>query len=260
MKVSKHALLLFFAGMFFSASCFGTPLTGTVKSKEGQPLSRISVYSFDDRGTMAPKDGRRFDELTDSRGRFSLRNHGRVVYFGHRDFQPLAKVIDYSTSRVNVVLEAEHNNWDVPLCAGSTAYQKNKDHFVSIQSFLYPSLFLPQPRGVKFKKVRDVDYELYIFAYGPSEQGNVLQGWFGLNAADYSVSAESLVKSTNFKERWAKFGDVSALEIYGQSMEGKYWRYLSFDTSALFYKDASKEAADVFDDMLQKICYQPSKL
>jgi hypothetical protein len=257
MKSSTQALLLFFWATLFSTTCFGGELTGTVRAKDGRTLAGISVYSFDDRGTIAPRQGRRFYEETDSRGRFRLANHGRAIYFQHRDFQPLTKIIDYSASRVDVVLEAEHDVWDVPNCAGSAEYQKNKDDYVEMQ---YPSIFLPRPREVHFKRVKDVDYVLYIFAYGPSERRNALQGWFGPYAADESVSAKSLVKSTTFNERWAKFGDLKALDIYGQTTDGKHWRYLSFGTSAIFYEDASQEAASIFDDMLGRSCHETRKL
>lgn len=257
MKTSKPALLLFLCAMLFSATCFGTELTGTVKTKDGRPLAGISVYSFDDWGMIAPKAGRRFSEKTDSRGRFRLRNHGQAIFFQHPDFQPLTRVIQYSTSRLDVVVEPDHDAWGVPICTGSVEYQKNKDEYVEIKDPFSLALFLPRPREVEFKRATDVDYVRYVFAYGPSEHRNTLQGWFGLNAADRSVSARSLIKSMNFNERWAKFGDLRALDIFGQTTDGKYWHYLCFSTSAIFYEDTSKEAASVFDDMFSKTCYEP---
>ena|ERR1700687_3521230 len=259
MKTFSQALFLSICIVLFSARCLGTPLTGTVKAKDGRPLAGISVYSFDDRGTIAPKLGRRFSEETDSRGRFKLRNHGQVIYFGHPGFQPLAKVIEYSAQVVDVVLEPEHDTWVIPICAGSEQYQRNRRAYVEIKDLLVHSLFLPHPPEVQFKKVSDVDYVLYIFAYGPRERSFVLQGWFGLNAADESLSARSLVKSTNFSERRAKFGDYEALDIYGQTTDGKHWHYFSLETNAIFYEDASIEAARIFDEILHKICYEKRK-
>jgi hypothetical protein len=63
----------------------------------------------------------------------------------------------------------------------------------------------------------------------------------------------------NFSERRAKFGDYEALDIYGQTTDGKHWHYFSFETNAIFYEDASKEAASIFDEMLAKMCYEKPK-
>lgn len=259
MKTSTRILLLSFCALVFSATCMGAPLTGTVKAKDGRPLAGISVYSFDDRGTIAPKLGRRFYAETDSSGCFKLLNHGRVVYFRHPGFQPLAKVIEYSAHVAGVVLEPEHDTWEIPICASSEKYQKNKHSYVEIKDLVILSLSLPHPPEVQIRRVRDVDYVLYIFAYGPKERSMALQGWFGLNAADESQSAKSLVQSLTYAERWAKLGDFTAVDTYGQTTDRKYWHYLNLGTSAIFYEDASKEAADIFDEMLGKMCYETRK-
>jgi len=259
MRTPTQLLVAPLFAMLFPAACFGTELTGTVKTTDGKPIAEVTVYSFDDRGIIAPREGRRFSEKTDSQGRFKLRNHGQAIYFRYQAFQPLTKIIEYATSRIDVVLEPEYDSWNVPSCTDSVDYRKNKDKYVEMRNFLGPSLFVPRADGVQSKKVRDIDYVLYVFTYGPSKRREALQGWFGLYAADLSVSARSLVRSTNFKERRAKFGDREALDIYGQTTDGKYWHYVSFWSNAIFYEDASKDAANKFDDMLSRMCYETRK-
>jgi hypothetical protein len=117
-------------------------------------------------------------------------------------------------------------------------------------------LFLPRAKEVRSRKVNDVDYELYVFSYGPNEQRNILQGWFGPYAADRSVREKSKQKSASFTERWATIGNDKALDTFGETKDGKYWRYLDLGSSSLYYEDASGEAASVFDSMLAKMCYE----
>src|SRR5260370_33855063 len=126
MRPATQLLVAALFAMLFSAACFGTELTGTVKTKDGRPIAEVTVYSFDDRGMTAPKEGRRFSEKTDSQGRFKLRNHGEAIYFRYQAFQPLTKIIGYATSRIDVVLETEYDSWNVPSCAYSVDYLKNE--------------------------------------------------------------------------------------------------------------------------------------
>jgi len=151
-----------------------------------------------------------------------------------------------------------HNSWNVPNCASFTEYRNNKGAYVKMP-LIGSSLFVPRPGEVRFRKVKDVDYVLYIFSYGPRNQASVLQGWFGPYAASTSVRDKSIRKSATFAERWAMLGDDKAQDSYGQTRDGKHWRYLNLWSSALYYEDASKEAASVFDSMLAKMCYETWK-
>jgi hypothetical protein len=151
-----------------------------------------------------------------------------------------------------------HDSWTVPQCAGFTDYQKNKNIYIRMP-LLGSSLLVPRVKNVRSRKVNDADYVLYIFSYGPSEQRNILQGWFGPYAAARTIREKSIQKSSNFTERWAKIGDDEALDSSGQTREGKHWRYLNLGSNALFYEDVSAEAARVFDSMLAKMCYEAWK-
>jgi hypothetical protein len=151
------------------------------------------------------------------------------------------------------------DSWDVPQCVTFSNYKQNKSAYIRMP-ILGANLFLPRAKEVRSRKVNDVDYELYVFSFGPNEQRNILQGWFGPYAADRSVREKSKQKSANFTERWATIGNDKALDSSGQTRDGKYWRYLDLGSSSLYYEDASGEAAKVFDSMLAKMCYEAWKL
>src|SRR6266404_832207 len=72
-------------------------LTGTVRSTSGEPAAGVSVFT---------QHESRVETKTDTNGFFSLPTHGRVVFFRHRDFRPLSKVLQASQTRVDVVLES----------------------------------------------------------------------------------------------------------------------------------------------------------
>jgi hypothetical protein len=236
--------------------CRATELTGVATARDGSPLANVTVYSFDRSGTIMPPEGRSFTDRTDDQGRFKLRGHGQAVYFQRRDLQPLTKVIDYSQRVLDVVLMPAHVGWAAARCSESADYRRQSGEFEKLSSPFRWSFFVPREPTVRFKRIRDVDYIEYLFWYGSGENRSYLQGWFGLNAADKSISESSLVKSTTFEERWADLGIWLSHDIYGRTSEGMRWRYLSLETSAIYYETATDKAADVFDHMLSRICYE----
>lgn len=153
----------------------------------------------------------------------------------------------------------ERNSRIVPECGSYAEYQRNKGRYVEMEP-IGMSLFIPRAKQVRLKKVPDVDYVLYIFSYGAGKQASVMQGWFGPYASNRSVREKSLQQSSKYTETWAMFGDRKVLDTFGQTTDGKHWRYLDLGSSALYYEDASEESASAFDSMLAKMCYKPWKL
>ena len=153
----------------------------------------------------------------------------------------------------------ENHSWSVPNCSGFAEYQKDKNSYIKMQVVGY-SLFLRPAKNVRSRKVNDVDYVLHVFSCGPTAQPSVMQGWFGPYAADRSAGEKFKLKSSSFTEQWAKIGEDKVLDSQGQTTDGKHWRYLDLGSSSLYYEDASREAAGVFDSMLAKMCYEMWKL
>jgi len=207
------------------------------------------------RGVMAPPQGRYCFAETDARGNFRLRNHSQTIFFAHGDFQPLTKIVEYSTRRIEVALDKANGTWVVPDCKTSVNYREHPGDFVEL-SYFYISFFVPVSKDIQFRKVSDADYTLYTFGYGARESRHVLQGWFGLYAADLSSSEKLLIKSVEFNERWARVGAFNARDMRGRSSDGKRWRFFSIDASAIFYENAPEEAASKFDGLLDHMCYQ----
>jgi len=153
----------------------------------------------------------------------------------------------------------EHDSWNVPNCSSFAEYQKDKNSYIKMPVIGY-SLLLRPANEVRSRKVNDVDYVLHVFSYGPTAQRSVMQGWFGPYAADRSAREKFKLKSSSFTERWARIGEDKVLDSQGQTTDGKHWRYLDLGSSSVYYEDASREAAGVFDSMLAKMCYEMWKL
>jgi hypothetical protein len=72
--------------------CVATPLSGVIRSQNGQPIPRMKVLTFAPlvRQTKFPDANmstQRYEVMCDDKGFFRLPDHGRVVYFTHAEQQ-----------------------------------------------------------------------------------------------------------------------------------------------------------------------------
>jgi hypothetical protein len=93
----------------------GAEITGTVKSKSGEPLADVMMVSRC-RRPIVETDVGGFFKLPDP----SSPDCGNVILFSLMGFRPLIKFVDATTHEVNVVLEeVAKDDREIPSCSGS---------------------------------------------------------------------------------------------------------------------------------------------
>jgi hypothetical protein len=69
-------------------------------------------------------------------------------------------------------------------------------------------------------------------------------------------SDDWIITSAETSSRSWRYGDAEGLDLRGRSKEGKFWRYFGTYGIGLSYKEASKEAADYFDRIMDSACHR----
>jgi hypothetical protein len=108
--------------------CVGaTPLSGVIKSPNGQPIPKVKVLTFAPLESQTKSLGVNmtthcYEVVSDATGFFRLPDHGSVVYFTHADQQrPVTKILPLTATNIEVVMEdAATTLWKVPLCKANS--------------------------------------------------------------------------------------------------------------------------------------------
>ena len=229
-------------------------LNGTVKSENGAPLSGVQLLTYGPEagtinlGTMKlPSSSRRYEITTDANGKFKIPSHGRLIYFYRADLRPLTKIVDLSVAQLEVVMEdGAKSVWKVPPCSAS-----DKSSRVGV------GFMMTVPKDVLFKK-DDGKFEEggYFFGYKTSDRFEALINWW--ESTSLQPSEEYLLEAKEFSERQWVSGDKWGHDFRGTMRDGKLWRRVSTRNGALTYQGNSKEAAQVFDRMIDTMCFDES--
>jgi hypothetical protein len=118
--------------------------------------------------------------------------------------------------------------------------------------------------GVAFKVVvpdnilvkKGVQFDLDIYAYAYQLQDGKLESM--VNWQDSTAShprEEMLLGAKEFTERVWVAGDRFGYDVRGHGRDGKFWRFVSYRWGAISYQGNSLEAAKVFDNMIDGICF-----
>ena len=67
-----------------------------------------------------------------------------------------------------------------------------------------------------------------------------------------------LLESREFSQRMWMSGDKWGYEFRGTMQDGKLWRRISIRNGAITYQGNPKEAAKVFDGMIDAVCFDGS--
>jgi hypothetical protein len=115
-------------------------------------------------------------------------------------------------------------------------------------------LRLAVPKDLRFKTGVDVDYIYYHIGYAKNGKTGWLRGGWGSMYGDEYPPGEMLLALDHYSYRRTAVG----IDWRGVTKDGKYWRY--FGAPSFFdiydYETASKEAADLFDQILDGICFE----
>jgi len=177
---------------------------------------------------------------TDASGFFRLPAHGRVVFFRHPGFRPLSKILDSTTTIVQIVLEeSAQSEWKVP----SHQIAGRAERYIGDESKL------AVPKGMMLKKVQDTDYQLYII-YDRKNKHDLLEVWFGLNVSSGYPPDDLLISSSEFTERSWTCETGRGADLRGRSKIGDRWRWTSLLSGMARYRVKSEDAAKSFDRII----------
>ena len=215
------------------AGSFAQQLSGSVRSSSGQPLAH--VYIFPDRSLNHIAE-------TDDNGTFTVRQFETVIAFRRDGFRPLTKIIDLTTTKLDIVLEdAASSEWTVPRCNDA----RDRIGF---------ALRLRVPKGAIGRKGRDVDYESFAIGYGPKTNRVWLSGISGPYGSLGIPPYAWILNATEFTERSYRGRGVEGADLRGRLRDGTYWRYLGRLGQSVEYSGVTKEQAAFFDAVIDGAC------
>ncbi len=249
MKSSSVLFIVFISFVCELCAC-GTPLSGIIRSDKGQPLAHVKVLTYaplqkETKSLGLNMTTQRYEVMSDERGFFRLPDHGRVVYFTQRAQRPVTKILALSATTVQVVMEAAAATlWQVPQCKTETDKAKT--------GIAFKVLAL---NNVQAKQ--DVRFGLDIFYYDYQMPGGQIERM--VNWQDSTSShprEETFLEAKEFTERVWAAGERFGYDVRGERHNGKVWRYVSYRWGALSYQGSSPESAQVFDKMIDGMCFE----
>jgi hypothetical protein len=216
-------------------------IQGFVKNTEGKPIEDVFISSFG---------------KTDKNGFFKISSDVLIKYWKtlilHKEgFVPKVIKLDASNLSLNIILESEKENslWKIPNCS-LTKTKQNK--------IIGKYLKLTIPKKMKFKSGVDTDYIYYSIGFKEGKKTHWLRGGLGSLYAGVYPSGETLLDLQDYSYLRTSVG----IDWRGITKEGKFWRY--FGAVSLFetyhYETDSKEVADVFDKIIDGVCFQQDKV
>jgi hypothetical protein len=106
---------------------------------------------------------------------------------------------------------------------------------------------------MKYKPGTDTDNRYYSIGFKKDRKRIGFGAAWAIHTADPSPGGDTLLGLRSYSYRRTSAG----IDWRGQTKEGKYWRYFGAVFDTYYYETASKEAADIFDKILDGVCYQP---
>lgn len=250
-----HMKLIFLLIAIIGLSSRGsaTELSGVIKSEDGKPLSGVQILTYapagpaDILGMHVTTSTKRYEVSTKPDGSFSIPSHGQLVYFHRTDLRPLTKIVDLAIKRIEVTMEeGTRTLWKVPACSST-----NKSTRVGV------GFMVTVPENVMVKK-DDGRFEEggYLLGYRSGKQVEVLINWWGSTSLE--PEDKYLLESREFSQRMWVSGEKWGYEFRGTLLDGKVWRRIAIRNGAITYQGNTKEAAKVFDSMIDGMCFDES--
>jgi hypothetical protein len=248
---SRRAILLF-AGLTLAPSAVGqteVPIKGTVVTKDAQPVAGVTVYGSVGK-TCCPSQ--REEATTNEKGEFLMEHPAAVVHLWKANLQPLALVVTPGTSQFRIVMTAAENNLTVPACSRTRFNHRQIGWGREGMHFTVPK------DGARVSGGKpDVDYVEYVIK--PNKGEAYLELWFGRNAFSAEPDDEQFVESVSFSQRnlLTSNGETMGEDSWGQLKSGLSWRHTGGLGSGARYRDANKDEAHLFDQIIDSICMVP---
>jgi hypothetical protein len=242
--MTKSIFVCFVVLLFLSLECSAGQLTGTVKSKSGNALKNVRVYSRAE-SQFAALDN--FLTTTDEQGRFKLLTHGKIVFFRFLGFQPLVKILEGNPAHIDVVLESTQDSaWQIPACPS----EFDPEAYIGMGKLGYKLLL---PSAAPTSKSKDSQDFYYTVFYRQQPNEETLTYYWNWTALGFPKE-ELILSSGEFSIRSFSHGKYGGLDVSGRAKNGKRWRFVGIDGTEISYEHVSKEAADYFDRIINGMC------
>jgi len=211
-------------------------IEGHVRTTQGKPISDV-----------------RIDRLgkTDETGHFKIAadflRYWKTLMIDKKGFVPQVVSIDPAPSVLDITLEPEKDTSvsDIPNCSAAK---------VTGTRFVGKYLRLTVPKALKFKTGVDTDYIYYHIGFATNGKTAWLSGGWGNLYGNVYPPGETLLGLDHYSYRRTSIG----IDWRGVTKDGKYWRYVGapavFET--YHYETDSRHAADLFDKILDGVCFQ----
>ena len=246
-------ILLLLATIALSSTARATELRGVVKSEAGKPLAGVEILTYAPAGPatilgrQVASSTRRYEVVTSADGSFIIPSHGQLIYFHRADLRPVSKIVDLTINHLEVVMEeGNRTSWKVPVCSASDKASRTGVGFM----FKVPDNVMVKKDDQRFEEGG------YFFGYQIGERVEVLiNSW---ESTSLQPAEELLVESKEFSQRMWTSGGKWGYEYRGTLPDGKVWRRISLRNGGITYQTKTKEAAAVFDTMIDAMCFDES--
>jgi hypothetical protein len=250
MKAVFSIALLVIIGLAIEPGANATPLTGVIKSINGQPIAKVKVLTFAPLGNPTKVMGvqmgaQRFEVTSDEQGVFRLPDHGRVVYFTLAQQQrPVTKILSLTATNIQVVMEeAAPTLWKIPLCKATADETRSGVAFKVVAS-----------DNVLVKKIVRFDLDAYGYGYQlPDGKFASMANW--QDSSPSHPDETLLLDAKQLAERVWVAGERFGYDVRGVSADGTFWRFVSYRWGAISYHHILPAAAKSFDKMLDGMCF-----
>lgn len=246
-------IIVLLATIALSSTVRATELKGVVKSEVGKPLAGVQILTYASAGPAnilgmeVASSTKRYEVVTSADGSFSIPSHGQLIYFHRIDLRPLTKIVDLAIDHLEVIMEeGSRTLWKVPACSATDKSSRTGIGFM-----------VKIPDNVMVKK-EDKRFEEggYLFGYQIGEQVEVLINWW--ESTSLEPGEKYLLESKEFMQRMWSSGGKWGYEFRGTMPDGKVWRRIAIRNGAITYQGNSKEAARLFDSMIDAMCFDES--
>jgi len=222
--------------------CLADQLNGVVKSKSGEPLKGVQIYSRADNQLGSVEN---FLTSTDEKGQFHLRSHGVVVYFRLLSFQPLIKILKGNTNYIDVVLEeSQATEWTIPQCSN------NNDS----NTYIGVGFSLPVPSTAFIEKGKEDHGSSTTFYYQGQHGKETLTYYWSWMALGFPRE-ELILASVEYSVRPFRSGRYGGIDVQGRFKNGGYWRFIGDSSGVeISYENVLGDAAGYFNKIIGGMC------
>lgn len=243
----RNMKIVFFLGFLFSTSslCLSKDLQGVVRAISGKPVEGVTLHCYSSKEKW--EDDMRPSTSTDNQGRFSFKANGKILFVSHKDYIPVIKVLDGKTLQLQITLTPFLSGGrDISVCG-----EKTTTEIGGIFSFQAPA-------GVTLIERQDSDALFTWLSVGAEEMRFI----FGRHSTSGFPPEELILNSKTYQIETFKKNIWSGVELRGELNDGKLWRFIGIPSigEALYKNVATKEAAGVFNKVIDSMCVRLSAL